>query len=102
MTHTERIRETLATVSRAPREELCEIVGELEKARLVVYSRMAQPEREPEDQFIGVEEAGRMLGLGASTLYRRANTLPFAIRVAGRLRFSRTGIKRWADARGAA
>ena len=64
MTHTERIRETLATVSRAPREELCEIVGELEKARLVVYSRMAQPEREPEDQFIGVEEAGRMLGLG--------------------------------------
>ncbi len=48
-----------------------------------------------EDHLLSVEDAARMLAVSPDWLYRRAKTLPFTVRLGGRLRFSAQGLARY-------
>lgn len=100
MTHQEKVRETLSAALRAPVDELHEILGEMDRARGLILRKLAQPQEE--DRLVPIDEASRLMGIGVSTLYRHRDRYPFAVRVAGRVRFSRNGIRRWVEARGGA
>lgn len=46
-----------------------------------------------EDRLLDVDEAAKVLGVDRQWLYRRTRTLPFAVRLAGKVRFSAAGIQ---------
>jgi predicted DNA-binding transcriptional regulator AlpA len=52
-----------------------------------------------EDRLLGVDQAAAMLGVDRSWLYRRTRTLPFAVRLDGKLRFSLLGIQNFITTR---
>ncbi len=53
-----------------------------------------------EDSMLTVKEAASLLNVKDRWLYRHGNRLPFTRRLSGRnLRFSKTGLLRWRDAK---
>ena len=48
-----------------------------------------------QDELLPVEEAAARLGVSEDWLYRRTKSLPFVVRVGGRVRFSAKGIDRF-------
>ena len=63
-------------------------------ARLVATSQ-EPTDRDASDTLLTVEEAAARLGTSQDWLYRRTKSLPFVVRVGGRVRFSAKGIDRF-------
>jgi predicted DNA-binding transcriptional regulator AlpA len=91
-------------VAEIPPDQVPMLLAELERVRADLWRRMisasatqnGQPAVRAEDRLLDVEEAAQKLGVSKDWLYRRADKLPFTIRVsAARLRFSEQGIERW-------
>ena len=95
-----KVREALAVADTAPREELLPILGEIGRADAIIRGRLACPVED--DKLLPIAEAAEMLSMGKATLYRKQDTLPFAVRVGGCVRFSRAGIRRYLAIQGAA
>lgn len=107
--------ETLATLlsdpSRAdalPREELPEVLGQVERLKAVLWARLATPEvagngrpvsdteRASGDRLLTVQELAERLNVDDRWIYRKADDLPFTRRLGDRtLRFSEQGVQRW-------
>lgn len=83
-------------ISQLGPEEAMELHAELGRLRDACVPRMFHIEELP-DRNLTVKEAARKLGICESNLYKmvKAKTLPFAVRVGGRLLFSERGIERW-------
>jgi excisionase family DNA binding protein len=47
------------------------------------------------DENLSVVEAARRLGMSKDYLYRKAGSLPFAVRIGRRILFSAKGLERW-------
>lgn len=77
-------------------EKLPELIGEIERAKAVAWSRLAAPvprAAAPEaDRLLTIEEAAPKLGLSTSYLYKHSEEFPFTVRVGGRVRFAERGI----------
>lgn len=63
-------------------------------ARLVTTTQDAIND-DAADPLLTVEEAAARLGVSPDWLYRRTKSLPFVVRVGGRVRFSARGIERY-------
>ena len=89
-------------------EEAPLLIGELERLRARLWSRMMAPtngnSRSPshaeEDQWLTAEQAAELLNVNKKWLYRRASDLPFTRRLSRRkLLFSESGLRRWLETR---
>ena len=84
-------------VDEAPREEIPDLLGELERLKVRLLARLVSP-RPPEqpkrpDRLLTVDEAAERLATTRDHLYRQADRLPFTVRLsAQQLRFSERGI----------
>lgn len=87
-----------SAVLAVPRDEIPAVLGELRRVEAILQARLLTPE--PPDRLLTASEAAKVLGLSADSLYRRADELPFVVRVGGRVRFSSAGIQRWIAAHG--
>lgn len=83
------------------REQIPSALGELERVKAVLSIRLMAPGPASEpDRLLTVEEASGRLGIAPDTLYRKAKSLPFAVRLPGRqVRFSASGIERFIRSR---
>lgn len=86
----------------APRADLLELIGELERAKAVALVRLladsgsAVPTATTAPvENLSATEAARRLGVSRDWLYRNANRLPFSLRIGRRLLFSASGLERW-------
>lgn len=94
------LEELTHVLSTAPREDLPELLGELERLKAAAWLRLAVPPApEPGDKLLTAEEAAEKLGFldaegkpDPSPLYRKR--WPFRVEVSkGRTRYSRAGIE---------
>ena len=83
----------------ADQPELLELVGELARVQALTIARVAALSAEGPDELIGIAEASTKLGIGVSTLYRRAESYPFTVINGRTVRFSRRGIERWIESK---
>ena len=97
-----------AAIERLSALELAALSARLAAAQAAVAARLTQmaaaAERDPTDgahdgDLVDVRTAARIMGTAPSWLYRRADTLPFIVRLGGHLRFSRAGFDRFIRAR---
>jgi predicted DNA-binding transcriptional regulator AlpA len=84
---------TLAPVASIPREEIPDALGELRRLDAILQARLLVPE--PPDRLLTADAASRLLGVGAATLYRRADDYSFTVRHGKSVRFSERGIQDW-------
>lgn len=79
-----------------PLERLPAAVGEIARVQAVLTLRLssAAGAREP-DRLVGIDEAARLLSIDEGTLYRKAKSLPFTVRLGRQLRFSAAGLDRY-------
>jgi hypothetical protein len=89
-------------------EEAPLLLGELERLRARLWSRMMVPvngngksqSRADEDHWLTAEKAADLLNVNKKWLYRRASNLPFTRRLSRRkLLFSESGLRRWLETR---
>jgi excisionase family DNA binding protein len=90
-----------------PREQVPEVVAELERLKLILEARYltspspVPPSRSPAldgDELLTAEEAARRLGVSKRWLYEHASGLPFSRRLGGRtVRFSARGVEKWLE-----
>ncbi len=77
-------------------EEIGPVMAQMAAMQLSLATRLVTegPERVPDDgdKLLTVEEAAARLKCSQVWLYRRANRLPFTVRVGRSLRFSERGI----------
>ncbi len=85
------------------------LLGELERVRAMIWTRMMNPspnheghqviECEP-DRLLTPQQAASLLGVGIRWLYRNSRRLPFTRRLSRKsLRFSEKGLRRWLAAK---
>lgn len=82
-----------AAVLAVPREEIPAALGELRRVEAILQARLLTPEQP--DRLLPADSAATLLGVGATTLYRRADDYPFTVRHGKSIRFSEVGIQRW-------
>jgi predicted DNA-binding transcriptional regulator AlpA len=99
VTHRDSLRAIENDIRTAEQGPLLELVGELGRVQALAVARVASLSAEGPDRLIGVREASEKLGIGVSTLYRRAASYPFAVVDGRTVRFSSRGIERWIEAR---
>jgi predicted DNA-binding transcriptional regulator AlpA len=89
----------LTTLVDLRRQAACAL-AELD-ARIALALADPPPSGAPEDPaLLDVAAAAKRLGVSRDWLYKKAHTLPFAVRVGPRqLRFSAAGIRRWLERR---
>lgn len=80
-------------------EQLPDALAELERVKARLTLRLTASASESagpkEDHLLTVEEAALRLALAPDTLYRKAKTLPFTVRIGHQVRFSSAGIERF-------
>jgi excisionase family DNA binding protein len=76
------------------REQLPELLGELEVIRAAAMLRLSTVGAGPatHDELLGIEAAAERLGVSTDYLYRNSKTLPFTRRMGRKLLFSSVGI----------
>ena len=85
-------------VTSLPREDLPELIGELERIKAAAWSALMAPQngngRGPEgDRLLDAGQAAQKLGISKDALYR--HNYPFSLRIGGKRRFSQLGIERY-------
>ena len=87
----------LVSLEHMERDQLPQLLGELETIRATALLRMSAPSSLPQqpDELLDVQEAAERLGVSADYLYRHAKEFPFAQRMGRNLRFSSQGIDRY-------
>ena len=92
----------LADPASVPFDQIPAAIGELEKAKAVLWARLAAPARTNgggDDRLLTVDEAADRLGVTRDWLRRRPE-LPFVLKLSeGVVRYSSRGIERWIAAR---
>jgi excisionase family DNA binding protein len=90
----EGLAERLLRIAReATSDELPNLIGQLESAKAICWSRLTTPPAQSEhDELLGVTEAARRLGVSEDYLYRHAQEYPFTRRQGRKLLFSAQGI----------
>jgi predicted DNA-binding transcriptional regulator AlpA len=83
-----------AGASPASRDEAVALMGLLAAAHARLAASLAGlVVTSTEDRLLDVDEAAQRLGVTRQWLYRRTRTLPFAVRLAGKVRYSSAGIQ---------
>lgn len=86
-----------------PQERLPDALGDLERVKARLLARLTAPASgympPMEDRLLTVGEAAQRLALAPDTLYRKARTLPFTVRIGHQVRFSSAGIEKFIRAR---
>ena len=84
-----------------PPEKVAVALGELERVKALLTIRLtAQAPPSDPDRLLTVEQAADRLGIAQDTLYRKARSLPFAVRLPSRqVRFSAAGIEKFIRSR---
>lgn len=98
----ETMTEARDIVKDSPPAALAVALADLEKLKAILWTQltMACASRpEPEDMLLDAESAAQRLGVSPETLYRKAKTFPFRVKVGNSLRFSATGINAWIKSR---
>lgn len=84
----------VAGTTPSSRDEAVALMGLLAAAQTRLAAIMASMVvTSTEDRLLDVDEAAKVLGVDRQWLYRRTRTLPFAVRLAGKVRFSAAGIQ---------
>ena len=83
------------------RDEIASVLCRLAAAqtRLAAHLGEAHPEKTDEDRLLDADEAAQKLGVKRPWLYRRTKTLPFVVRLDGKVLFSASGIEKFIAAR---
>lgn len=90
----------IAGKSPASRDEAVALMAQLASAQTRLAVSIAGLAAAPaDDRLIDVDEAAEMLGVDRSWLYRRTRTLPFAVRLDGKVRWSAAGIQNFIAAK---
>jgi predicted DNA-binding transcriptional regulator AlpA len=93
--------ELRSLVEATPPHELPQLIGELEAAKAVAWSRLTAraadtPDPPPaEARNLDIGEAAKRLGMSRDWLYRHASELPFALRIGRRVVFDSVALERW-------
>jgi predicted DNA-binding transcriptional regulator AlpA len=66
---------------------------------LIAQSSRNTEKQQEEDRLLAVDQAAEILGKTPDWIYRRADQLPFVVREGRLLRFSRSGIQKYIQAR---
>ena len=74
-------------------DRIPDALGTLERVRERLRFR-ALSAAQPSDRLLDVAEAAELLGMSPDTLYRKAATFPFTVRVRRSLRFSKLGLEK--------
>lgn len=91
-----------------PREELPDILADLERLRAKVWARLSVPPAPPEDatsdgnsdRLLDVDGVAEILDVAPRYVYDHADDWPFTRRISPRkLRFSEQGLYRWLETR---
>lgn len=80
-----------------PAQELPRLLGELEQAKAIAFSRLTQsitPAQPQNDELLDIAEASRRLGLSKSYLYRHHQKFPFTRHIGRKLLFSAQGLEK--------
>jgi len=78
------------------RDELPRLLGDLEEIRATAMGRLATPPTPAQhDEWLGVDEAARLLSVSSDHLYHNHARYPFTRRMGKRLLFSRNGIEKY-------
>ena len=77
-------------------EDLPSLIGELERAKAVAWTRLTAPSQaaEAHEELLRVTEAARRLGVSEDYLYTNHRKYPFTRRQGRKLLFSASGIDR--------
>lgn len=91
------LQSVLDSLPEMQRENLPELLGELEVIRATALLRMSAPadNSERHDELLMVEAAAERLGVSPDYLYRNSRRLPFTRRMGRNLRFPSLGIDRY-------
>ncbi len=93
--------ELRSLVEATPTEDLPQLIGELEAAKAVAWSRLTAPAADTpelphaEARNLDIAEAAKRLGMSRDWLYRHASELPFALRIGRRVVFDSLALERW-------
>ena len=75
------------------------VLCELASLQVRIAARLGEvsvSESEEPDRLLKIDETAKCLGISVDCLYKRANSLPFAIKIGkNQLRFSEKGIEEW-------
>ena len=89
-------------VSAVPAEAIPAVLGELERLRACLWTRLTAPQREAQagnptdgDRLLTAKEAAAKLGTSADWVYRHSRNLPFTVRIGRKVLFSEAGIERY-------
>jgi len=91
------LSEDLIVVARdTPVDDLPALIGILESAKAVAWSRLTAPQPIPSqaDELIDVSEAARRLGMSEDYVYRHHKDFTFTRHMGSRLLFSLRGIEK--------
>jgi hypothetical protein len=90
------LQSVLNSLVEMERDQLPQLLGELETIRATALLKMSAPASLPQhDELLDAKEAADRLGFAADYLYRHAEEFPFTRRVKRNLRFSSLGIDRY-------
>jgi len=83
----------LDSLERMERDQLPQLLGELETIRATALMKMSAPSSLPErDELLSIEAAADRMGVSTDYLYRNSKRLPFTRRMGRKLLFSSVGI----------
>jgi excisionase family DNA binding protein len=83
----------LDSLEQMEREQLPQLLGELETIRATALMKMSAPSPLPQrDKLLTIESAADRMGVSTDYLYRNSKTLPFTRRMGRKLLFSSVGI----------
>jgi predicted DNA-binding transcriptional regulator AlpA len=88
----------LADPTRVPVEQIPDAIGELERAKAVLWARLTTPVSTNgggEDRLLTAEDVSQQTTLSLRWLYRHADALPFTRRVGRKVLFSSAGLAKW-------
>jgi hypothetical protein len=90
------LQDALTEARDLPAEELIYFLADLEVLRLTAHARLlAPPAQAAHDDWVGINEAARVLNHCVSYLYHNWKRFSFAKRIDGKILFSRAGMEKY-------
>jgi hypothetical protein len=75
-----------------PREELAQLLGDLERIRVTVFVRLTAPRPGEREELLSVQQAALRLHVSTNYMYRNHAKFPFTKREGRKLLFSSSGL----------